>query len=151
MTKRYYLRGFAIGKSLFVFLSITVAILLGGLIYLLATSSTAPWWTYLLFLPIYIAYIWMQLARDNYIFIDEKRGMLCGGNDLTKKTRDIATITAYFEVIYLPHTKEVKLTKGDGSRFVKLKDGKKFVEQFERAFEKQLRKESTKAAKEEAE
>ncbi len=135
MKERFYTRGVKVGRAAFVISLLVVALLLALLVYLLIINSTAPWWTYLFFPLIYVVAIVYALNRADYYVIDEERKILLSGNMLTGKEKEIYPLNSLIEVLYLPYTKEVKLLSNRGAAYLKLREGKAFVDKMEQVFE----------------
>lgn len=132
--KRYYLRYNIKSRSaaLLIALFYTVAMLLFTVVIYLRTP--APWWTLLpvvLMIPIGIG---LFFRRDTYYGIDSDAYLLVAGNDYGRRQHVVAYLTQLQEVVYLPHTKEVKITKGDGTDYLKMHKGEEFVQELEALF-----------------
>ena len=78
----------------------------------------------------------LYLRHDTYYYIDEKSYLLYAGNDYGRKPHVVCKFTDLVEVTYLPHTKEVKLTKPGGTDYLKLAEGKDFVDEITEIFER---------------
>lgn len=84
------------------------------------------------------------MLQPHYYFFDEETLSLWQGNDFTKKQRLVASLGEYFEVTYLPHTREVKLKKQSGVTFLKFYEGEAFIDHFQRLFEQVVAQEEKK-------
>ncbi len=130
LSKRFYRRGYNPNKTSFIVTLVLLAIAFGLLIYWWSTfPNPAPLWSILLF-PIfaYAITIWQIIKRDSYFYFDEQNLLLCAGSIITGKEHVVTPLERLFEVTYLPHTREVKVKTGTGTDFLKLKDGKGFVQ-----------------------
>lgn len=134
--KRYYIRGRR--KSPMRMLTEYVALIavLVSLTIWLWRISDAPHWRHFIghifvVLPLYF----LLMLQPHYYFFDEETLSLWQGNDFTKKQRLVASLSEYFEVTYLPHTREVKLKKQSGVTFLKFYEGEAFIDHFQRLFE----------------
>lgn len=133
--KKYYKRGIRFSMPLFIITAILMAALIVCLVYALKSISNAPYWTYLVLLLVYIVFIWVFLKSNHFYIINPERKTLQGGNTITGRVKDIAPLSNFIQVIYLPHTREVKLTTGDGDSFIKLTEPKQFVDDFQAVYE----------------
>jgi len=77
-----------------------------------------------------------SMPVNTYYYIDEKAYLLYAGNDYGRKPHVVCKFTDLVEVTYLPHTKEVKLTKPGGTDYLKLAEGKDFVDEITEIFER---------------
>lgn len=133
---RYYLRGVPHNRlQAGLLLILPIVFFLLSAFYISLVSSAPDWSICLGSLIVVSPLCWILIASDHYIFFDDKALTLCSGNVLTQKKKVIAPLGDFFEVLYLPHTREVKLVRGSGTRFLKLHDGERFVTQFGKLFE----------------
>ncbi len=133
--ERYYLRYSISNRLLAIILSALFSIVLFLFTAFLYYNTPAPWWTLLPLLvavPVLIVLFW---RRNTFFYIDTKTLELWAGNDLARKPHRICRFQDLLELRYLKHTKEVKITKGDGTDFYKFKDGEAFVAEVQKAFE----------------
>lgn len=109
--KKYYLRHSLRSARSAYLVAILYALAMVAFIIVIFHSTTAPLWTLIppaLLIPIGVV---LYLRHDTYYYIDEKAYLLYAGNDYGRKPHVVCKFTDLVEVTYLPHTKEVKLTK----------------------------------------
>lgn len=135
-TRRYYLRRSIKSSRVAITLAILYAIALSLFTWFIATHTPAPWWTLIAPVAIIPAGIIYFLRQDTYYCIDHEAYILMAGNDYGRKLHPIAYLTQLHEVRYLPHTREVKVSKGDGTDYLKLEEGEAFVSTLEALFSK---------------
>lgn len=134
--KKYYLRHSLRSYKTAYFVAILYTLGVIAFIAVISHSTTAPWWTLIaptLLIPIGVA---LHLRRDTFYYIDAKSYLLYAGNDYGRKPHIVCKFTDILEVTYLPHTKEVKLTKPGGTDYLKLVEGRDFVIKITELFER---------------
>ncbi len=122
-------------------LSLLAIVFIFAFCHYLYHYTPAPWWTLIAPFAIVFTAIFLLFRKDTYLYIDYKKGELWGGNQIGRKAHRICKLQELMEVTYLPHTKEVKTLRGDGTRFYKFKDGEAFVTAVQNYFEQSENKE----------
>lgn len=126
--------------SFSLFLGATILLLLFVVFFI--HFSTAPLWS-LLFAPIFVFLLlcWYFFGFDSFLYFDEASLSLYGGNTLSGRMHLLAPIGNYFEVSFIPSTREVKLFNNAGTRYVKLCQGEFFVKRFQELLTKVVEEE----------
>ena len=134
--KKYYLRrSLRSAKAAYL---VAILYVLAMVVVLLVMFHTTPARLWSLIPPALLIHIGvvLYLRHDTYYYIDEKAYLLYAGNDYGRKPHVVCKFTDLVEVTYLPHTKEVKLTKPGGTDYLKLAKGKEFVDEITEIFER---------------
>lgn len=132
--QKFYLRYTVKSRLWAIVLACGYALGLGAFTLFIAQNTPAPWWTLIPPIAIIPMGIVLFFRRDTYYYIDSEAYILMAGNDYGRKPHPVAYLTSLLEVRYLPHTREVKIAKGDGTEYIKMVDGERFVADLEELF-----------------